>query len=91
MKGSITLTRAAFERWCDSILSPNALNGFRETMKQSWHSLIEESQKPERIEAWAVRYPDCAVGVYYQKPVAEDLAKRFQGSQLIKLVEEVGV
>lgn len=79
MKDSIVLHKAAFERWW---------NRWLVSADSSWQSLVEESEKPERL----VRYVVTGGKVFNEAYFAdEDKAKEFAKDygDVIKLVEEV--
>lgn len=83
MKTEIKLTKAAFERWFVS-LNP-------EHTESRWKSLVEESEKPDRIEAWFIVFPEG----WMHRFTNEELAKQYvenenlKNVRVVKLVEEV--
>lgn len=85
MKTKIELTKAAFERWFKRV-------GFSPTPTETlWQSLIDESEKPERIERYVIvesRSPSVNQ-MCFERPYHADAYLGSFGGKLIKLVEEV--
>lgn len=82
------LTKKQFDQWMHK--------GEQEEHAYEWQSLVAESQKPERIEAWAVVYNDGSKTIHHDNVEACDELQMYEenkglpegtGGRVIKLIE----